>query len=234
MRTSFGLSTMACPSDRTIGVYKIVNVSNGHFYIGSSVRIGRRVWTHLNRLRACSHHCLPLQRAFNKYGEGAFLVTIVQLCSDASCALEVEQSLLDASFRKPYCYNATGGARSPMLCAETQEKARVGRNSNPVFRANSVAQMAKLQHPDMRAKCIEASLASAAFHANSAKQGENLRKLLSKPVIGRHLTTGEATRYASGMDAMRAIGAKTSSLISKMSMQNGIAYGYQWSREHVV
>lgn len=223
----------ANPQDRTIGVYRIVNSINGHAYVGSSSRVGRRIWTHLNALRKGSHHSVSLQRAFAKYGELAFGVEIVAVCVSATEALDTEQQILTRNFGAAHCYNTTGTARSPMLCPATREKARQGRLKSEKFREHAARQIAALHEPEARAKCIAASLSSAAFQANSAAQGENLRKLLSKPVIRVDLITGCEVRYSSGKDAMRAIGAKTHSLICRMANSGGVAYGYGWRRDVV-
>lgn len=61
------------------GVYKIVNKTNGHFYVGSSVNLNKRFWRHKNELRKDKHHCLFLQRAWNKYGEENFEFVVLNM-----------------------------------------------------------------------------------------------------------------------------------------------------------
>lgn len=53
-------------------IYKIVNKENGKFYIGSTIDQKKRKRRHFNELRNGKHHCLFLQRAYNKYGDDCF------------------------------------------------------------------------------------------------------------------------------------------------------------------
>ena len=53
-------------------IYKIVNTKNNCFYIGSTVNFNKRKKRHLFELRKGVHHCIFLQRAFDKYGEEFF------------------------------------------------------------------------------------------------------------------------------------------------------------------
>ena len=53
-------------------VYKILNNSNGRYYIGGSVNFKKRKAQHLSSLRNNTHHCSDLQKEFNYYGESSF------------------------------------------------------------------------------------------------------------------------------------------------------------------
>ena len=53
-------------------IYKITNLKNGKFYIGSSLSFESRKKRHLNSLRNKTHHNIYLTRAFEKYGEESF------------------------------------------------------------------------------------------------------------------------------------------------------------------
>ena len=59
-------------------IYKIINKENNKFYIGSSFNIEKRKNAHFNALRNGKHHSIYLQRAYNKYGEKAFVFTVVK------------------------------------------------------------------------------------------------------------------------------------------------------------
>jgi len=81
--------------EKIIGIYKIENLVNGKFYIGSSVDILKR-WNHhsgdLNSNRHCNSY---LQRAWNKYGEDNFSFEIIDIVEDKSVLFKREQYLLD-------------------------------------------------------------------------------------------------------------------------------------------
>lgn len=79
------------------GVYGIRNQINQKCYIGSaSGKSGfqQRWWNHRHLLRHNRHHSLYLQRAWNKYGEEAFVFEILLICDPENC-LMYEQIALD-------------------------------------------------------------------------------------------------------------------------------------------
>lgn len=214
--------------DRTIGVYWIFSRTSGHFYIGSSKAIGRRVWTHLNHLRKGAHHCIALQRSFEKYGEGDLLFILAAQCAAHGEALALEQAMLDAAHGTPENYNVSAEAATPFTTTEVQRLAVAGRAGSEKFKAHARAQIAKLQTPEMRAQILAACRASESFKANSRKQGENLRALQSKPIRGTHVATGAETLYPSAAAAMVDIGARTSSSICLAVKSGAVAYGRTW------
>ncbi len=63
----------------TSGVYQILCVPTKKVYIGSSVNIARRCRGHFERLRQGTHENTYLQHSWNKYGESAFEISVVEL-----------------------------------------------------------------------------------------------------------------------------------------------------------
>jgi group I intron endonuclease len=80
---------------RHSGVYKIVNISNGKCYVGSSVQIESRIFKHLAFLRRGDHPNGHLQAAFSKYKEHCFDFEVLERCERADL-LAREQHYLDA------------------------------------------------------------------------------------------------------------------------------------------
>lgn len=95
-------------------IYKIRNVVNGKFYVGSTTNTRERFRTHRGRLRNNKHHCLHLQAAWNKYGEDCFKFEVVETVDAEEQLWEVEDRWLEEHFGKPYCYNAGRSADAPM------------------------------------------------------------------------------------------------------------------------
>lgn len=62
------------------GVYKILNLVNDKFYIGSSKNIYERWDSHKKELRHNCHYNGHLQNAWNKYGEDNFQFIILEKC----------------------------------------------------------------------------------------------------------------------------------------------------------
>lgn len=84
------VSTEFTYSNPCCGIYRIYHAASGKSYIGSSVRIYGRWITHRGSLRKGEHHSPLLQRAWNKYGEDAFTIEIVEHVHDAALLAERE------------------------------------------------------------------------------------------------------------------------------------------------
>src|SRR5215831_19133447 len=95
------------------GIYKILNSVTGKYYIGSATCIRKRWNVHLTHLRRGTHHSTHLQRAFNKYGEAAFSIIVLE-CVDKGELQAREQEYLDKLklFNRTAGYNVCFDARS--------------------------------------------------------------------------------------------------------------------------
>jgi group I intron endonuclease len=60
------------------GIYCIINDVNDKIYIGSSVHVYVRLGQHKRDLKLGQHHSPILQAAWNKYGENAFVMELVE------------------------------------------------------------------------------------------------------------------------------------------------------------
>ena len=95
---SIGLGT-TFPNELAMGfVYAIVNTTNSATYIGSTVKTVDNRWRrHLKDLRAGRHHSCKLQRAWDKYGEDAFVIETLEKVSNRRL-LSREQWHIDLQF----------------------------------------------------------------------------------------------------------------------------------------
>jgi group I intron endonuclease len=98
-----------------MGIYKIINVVNNKFYVGSAVNFSRRKARHFSELRHNKHNNRWLQASWNKHGEQAFVFAIVEEVQDKALLLEVENRWLKEHVGKDYCYNIGVDATAPML-----------------------------------------------------------------------------------------------------------------------
>ena len=87
------------------GIYKIINVVNNKFYVGSAVDFTARKRRHWWALRSQRHVNKHLQAAWNKYGEAAFTFVIVEELTDSDDLLAAEDLWLKKHVGKDYCYN---------------------------------------------------------------------------------------------------------------------------------
>lgn len=76
------------------GIYKITNIRNNKFYIGSSFNIDKRIKDHFHLLKNNKHHSKHLQRAYNKHGKDNFKFEIIEECRIEEL-FEKEQYYLD-------------------------------------------------------------------------------------------------------------------------------------------
>lgn len=100
------------------GIYKIINLINGRFYIGSSVDLDGRFRYHITMLNKNKHINIKLQRAWNKYGQNNFIFHIIEFCPSSKC-LELEQFYLDSIIGS---YNIATNASAPMTNRRHNQK----------------------------------------------------------------------------------------------------------------
>jgi len=94
-------------------IYKIINVINNKFYVGSAINFEKRKARHLWRLRRGDHANKHLQAAWQKYGEQAFVFATVQTVAENEDILAAENVWLFEHVGKDYCYNIATDATAP-------------------------------------------------------------------------------------------------------------------------
>lgn len=97
------------------GIYKIINVVNNKFYVGSAVDLKRRKTRHFSELRNNRHNNRYLQAAWVKYGEQAFVFVVVEELDEGADLLAAENVWLHEHVGKEYCYNLGVDAVAPTL-----------------------------------------------------------------------------------------------------------------------
>lgn len=157
------------------GVYKITNLINGKFYIGSSKNLNRRKAEHTYRRKNLKYINSILKNAVLKYGYANFLFEIVEIVENVDFLCTREQYWIDTL--KPE-YNMRKIAKSNLgLCSDKQR--------------NHLRQIAKL--PRNRESSKKAILQIDSF-GNVIKEwtcGQEVEKCLN-------LSKGSVCRVASG------------------------------------
>jgi group I intron endonuclease len=138
-------------------IYKIRNVVNNKFYVGSTTDTRERFRNHRIRLRKNTHHCRHLQASWNKYGEDCFKFEVVERVGSAELLWEVEGKWLTEHFGKSYCYNAGSSPDAPM-------RGRFGAN-NPKYKV-----------PITEAQKVAISTTLKAFYAEDPSKHPRLGK----------------------------------------------------------
>lgn len=77
------------------GIYKITNIENQKFYIGSATNLLFRKRSHFSSLKSGLHKNQKLQRAYNKYGCESFKFEVLLYC-DSKNLIMYEQLVIDA------------------------------------------------------------------------------------------------------------------------------------------
>jgi group I intron endonuclease len=104
------------------GVYVITHIKSDKKYVGSSVTLKRRLNRHRNELRKGIHRNQPLQRAWAKYGEEAFVFEVLERVQDDSTLLCREQHWMDTLRKTHKLYNTCPKAGSPLGMKLTPEQ----------------------------------------------------------------------------------------------------------------
>lgn len=112
-------------------IYKIRNVVNQKFYVGSTINTKERFRTHRKKLRAQTHHCRYLQSAWNKYGEECFVFEIVEEISSVAALQAAEDVWLAEHVGKPHCYNIGLRSGAPWRGAPKELHPNYGRPKTP-------------------------------------------------------------------------------------------------------
>lgn len=113
------------------GIYRILNLINNKYYIGSSKSIVKRIREHKRLLRKGEHENKHLQSAWNKYGEQNFAFEIIQIISSDELKnncylrnLETKYILESGSANDKIGYNIINGGIGSLNTPCSEEKRR--------------------------------------------------------------------------------------------------------------
>ena len=231
------------------GIYKIINVVNNKFYVGSAVDLKRRKTRHFSELRTGKHNNRYLQAAWVKYGEQVFVFVVVEELPEDADLLAAENVWLKEHVGKDYCYNlgvdATapmmgfGGELSPTWGYEHTEDAKVrigiaakGRKFTEETNKKKTAHLiGKPKAAEVRAK-ISATLSGEGNYWFGKKRPDHGAKVSRQVVAtspdGRTLKYDsiQALREASGMKPPTANRALKSGLPLKRGPYKGWSFKY--------
>ncbi len=226
--------------EKTCGVYRIKNIVNNKFYIGSSQEIEDRFTTHRRLLRDKKHHNPHLQNAWHKYGAENFVFEIVEICdkSDLHCK---EQFYLDNTHALTEGYNMAPIANLPPMTEETKRKIGDANRGRPTWnKGGKATEETKLKMsisakknnwmngrkgelaPRFNVKVEQSSREKM----RSAKLGK-LNNASSKPIF-QILDDKRIALFPSAKDAQRKTGIDAKNIASVLKSKRLNAGGFRW------
>jgi group I intron endonuclease len=165
--------------DKVSGIYKITNVKNGKFYIGSSTDVKGRIRGHRYLLNSGKHENIHLLSAWNKYGKRAFIFEILETNLNKILLEVKEQEYIDTL--KPQ-YNMVLKAntrleKNHVMAEATKEKisrSLTGRVRSPEVKKRIVRGLKKSyrENPD-HSKNISISLKKYNKNNPDVRRGKN-------------------------------------------------------------
>ncbi len=119
------------------GIYKILNLKDNKFYIGSAVDLRKRFYEHARQLNKNEHNNRHLQFAWNKYWSISFKFEIIEIVEDKSKLLEREQFWIDMT---NCCNDKVGYNLSPVAGSQLNFKHSVESKLKISLAAKNISQ----------------------------------------------------------------------------------------------
>lgn len=135
------------PPERGAGVYEIRCTATDKVYVGSTRTLRKRLCRHVDDLRHGKHHSPHLQRAWDKHGESAFSIAVLEVFpEDLTDAFQIEREQFWLHERRSYepehGYNilqmafSRSGHRASEAARQNMSEAGKGRKLTEEWREN--------------------------------------------------------------------------------------------------
>jgi len=196
------------------GVYKISNVINGKFYIGSSVDIDMRYGTHMGRDARKFKDTHDFYREIIEYGKDNFKLEVLKFC-DKEDLLEWEQYYYDELNPQ---YNKVRPAENNFMHDEVRIKANKASNTPEM-----VAKRKELYNSQKYTNLFRTMHADKMRAVVMIKDGVELDEFIS---------IREASRFIDNNTDFKGKN-KTSKIKAVCDGERKSAYGYNWRYKNV-
>lgn len=194
---------------KNVGIYSITNTITGKQYIGQTGQaFDRRYWHHRWKLREGTHDNRHLQRAWDKYGEGAFVFNVVRVADGREDLDKLEQKYIKEFNTYKDGYNMTEGGGGKRGCPMSEHaKAIVGAKN----RAHNLGRKLSLE---TRKKMSE----SSSHHPQSDAVKQMLRERMTGRVVSEETKRKLSERFRGENSPSAKINDDIAAKIKRMLM----------------
>ena len=201
-------------------IYKIINLVNDKFYVGSTINKQVRFRQHRKLLRGNRHHCKHLQAAWNRYGESKFDFHVIEEVPDQLSLQDVEDKYLRQHVGTPQCYNSGYSSQAPWRNAPACVTPNFGR-AMTADQKSAISSALKayyaenyFNHPRVgkthseatRAKISESKKANPTRYWQAKERSEATKQKIGDTQRGKAKAEGRKVSEA-GMEKIRAAAA---------------------------
>ena len=203
------------------GIYKITNLINKKYYIGSSLDIKRRWKEHRCNLIKNKHNNIHLQKSWNKYGENSFLFEIIELVNDLKDLTIREQYYLDKAnvLNSKILYNICTIAYSTFGVRHTEETKNKMSTSHKGITHNRDAILKMVQIKNKHSNITKSKLSEI----NKGKIAKN-----KQPIYQIGLDDNIIKQWDSITDAAKTLNLSKSLICSVCQGKRKRTGGFKW------
>lgn len=214
--------------EKIICIYKIINIANKKIYVGSAIDFGRRKRRHFNLLRKGEHHSLKLQNSFKKHGEDKFIMEIIEIVTDKTKLIEIEQKWID-SLKPEFNMTLIAGLNSHLGLTRSQEtkdrisKSLTGKKQSPEHvESNRKGHLGLIQSEVTKSKRSETCKNSPVFQkaVKCKKRNNKIKKTRIKN--GGYVVSDEMKKQISKTLKEQNLQSAVSIEIEKYDLENNL------------
>jgi group I intron endonuclease len=191
------------------GIYRIRNIINNDDYIGQSIDLYSRKYSHFGRLRNKKHTNPHFQNAFDKYGEENFIFEIILYCEPEELTFYEQKcvNIFDPQYNiRKDCTDSNRG-----ICPSEETKKKM-----------SLAQIGKRRSDETKKRMSDSKMGEKNYNFGKPKTDSVKKKMsLSKmgennPMYGKTMSE-DTKKLISIFNKGKIVSEKTRKLLSKIN-----------------
>lgn len=225
--------------DKKSGIYCIENTINHKKYIGQSVDIDDRWRKHVSELKHNSHHNDYLQKAWNKYGENAFIFYVLEYCNKNELdKMEIYWINYYDSENRDHGYNLksggqNGGSILSEYAKEKQKKSiKESYNNSNLREVRRSAALNQWANPEIKAKISGKN--SSMYGRHHSEEAKNRISMANKGRISskRNMTPVFCIElnkmFTDATTASKELSIDSSGILKVCRNERKTCGGYHW------